>query len=103
MYVIVDQGGGQEYDTRVLTTSIGRPRTKPTTYAEAVIQQHPDIEKMMDKLCRELAKCKLSPKDRGLETVLLEKMTDSATAQASFGHKAVYRTVHFDEKEGKRG
>ena len=99
MCVIVDLGGGQELDTRVLTTSIGKPRTTPKSFAEAVVQQHPDIEEMMDKLCREIAKCGLSPTDPALETILSKKLTEAALLQNSAGHKARCRVVHYDEKQ----
>ena len=45
--------------TKVRKTSVHlKENSKPTSYAEAVIQQHAkDIDQDFEKLCRKLAKC----------------------------------------------
>jgi hypothetical protein len=53
-YVIVDLGDGATKKTRVQKESVRKRQGSPLNYAEAILQQCPDIEVKMDKLCQEL-------------------------------------------------
>jgi hypothetical protein len=56
VYVIMDMGNGNKHKTRVLKDSIGVPVGLPKLYTKAVLQQHPDVETLVDKLYKELSK-----------------------------------------------
>ena len=61
VWVIVnDTQYEEEVHTRVLKTSIRKPRSKPSTWAEAAIQQHPRLNKKINELAYLLASFKVS-------------------------------------------
>jgi len=93
--VIVDLGNGKTKRTRVNKESVEKPSEAPSCYAEAVMQQCPDIEKRMNKLCSELAKCKIAIDAWGIMEILNEKLHKATKKQASMGSKATYRQVVF--------
>jgi hypothetical protein len=97
IYVIVDIGGGVEHETRVHQDSIGRPRQQPVLYADALLQQHPDIESAMEKLCRELAKCGIENNTKEVAKIISNKLCAAVVRQGQMGHKAVYRRVTYKE------
>jgi hypothetical protein len=90
-YVIVDLGNGTLKSTKVMKTSVGRQHEPPTLYAMAAIQQHPDIEKQITKLCRDLAECSIGHDARGLTRILDEKMNETIETQDQMGSGARYR------------
>jgi hypothetical protein len=50
-YIIVDLGNGRAKRPQVNKESVGKPLGTPSSYAEAVLQQCPDIKAKLDKLC----------------------------------------------------
>jgi hypothetical protein len=56
VYVFIELRSGSYKETFVRHTSIAIPRPAPATYAEVLVDQHPDIEGMVDALCNEVAR-----------------------------------------------
>ncbi len=101
VYVIVDLGNGKTKETRVSKENVASPHTAPASYEEAVLQQIPEIEALMDKLARELAKCHVEVKDSSapiLEIMGL-KIRDAMAKQVRKGSKATWRMVKFSKKK----
>ena len=105
--VIVDLGRKGEKITFVHTWSFRRMNCdKPASYAEAVIEQCPDIEKNLVAVTRQLAKCDLKKDPHGFQTVVNQKLNEAQEWQESRGSKAMYRKINFwdnfwDSKEKK--
>ena len=66
----------------------------PTSYAEAVIDQCPDIEKMLVQLCRALAKCDVQRDEDGFKRVIAQKMDKAVKWQESKGSEAMHHCVN---------
>lgn len=99
--VIVDLGARRgEKETFVFTGSFKRNENKPpTTYAEAVLQQCPDIERDFVMVSRKLAKCGLERDVVGFQKELTELMNDAVKWQREQGSKASYRKIYFQEPQ----
>jgi hypothetical protein len=95
-YVIVSMANNKIKRTRVNKESVAAPRDEmaPSSYAEALLQQHPDLEEKMDILCRELAKCKIQKDAAGIYKILNRKIEEAIKRQSKKS-KAVYREVIF--------
>lgn len=98
-YVIVQEQDGNTTTTRVMRESIARTNSagrtkKPSSFEEACLQQHPDIDKMMDKLVEKLAMCQVKPQEKIVE-IFLEKMKMANLKQLSKGNKALWYQVDF--------
>jgi hypothetical protein len=62
------------------------------SYAEAALNQHPDILKSMNKLCRALAECRLDEENqRAVAQIFHAKL--AAAAGRNTGRRATYRYV----------
>jgi hypothetical protein len=87
--------------TTVRKTSVGPADiAHPTSYAEAVMQQHPKIDQMMEKLCRQLAKCEMV--DTSEYSVLLmfsAKLQAAVARQLSLGGDAEWKRVQYAADE----
>jgi hypothetical protein len=94
-YVIVDLGDGTLKSTKVMKTSVGNRHEPPTSYAMAAIQQHPDIEKQITKLCRDLAECSIGRDAQGLFRILEKNLSEATETQDQMGSGARYRRVDF--------
>jgi hypothetical protein len=104
VYVIVDMGDEKTKETIVNRESIAAPYTQPGTFEEAALQQHPDIESMMDKLVRQLAKCNVGSTDVSVQTIastFFNKMVKARTKQVELGKKATWRDVTWDATDTK--
>jgi hypothetical protein len=64
-------------------------------YAEAIMQQHPKIEQLLMKLCKQLAKCELSFDDKSIHTVIAEKLREALALQLSLGSDAEWKRVRY--------
>eukprot|EP00957_Ditylum_brightwellii_P048275 3663547-Ditylum_brightwellii.AAC.1 len=53
------KGVGKEKTTYVRKKNVERHRNPPITYAEAIFQQQPKVEKKSKELCAMLAKCQI--------------------------------------------
>ncbi len=70
IYVIVDdQDYGEEVHTRVWRSSYRERHKVPTTWAEAAVQQHPEIEDAVFETAQLFASCKISG-DENEKTVM---------------------------------
>jgi hypothetical protein len=70
IYVIVeDQDYGEEVHTRVWRSSYRERHKVPTTWAEAAVQQHPEIEDAVFETARLFASCRISG-DENEKTVM---------------------------------
>ena len=85
-----------EKETRVRKESV-RKEAAPIaqSYEEAVLVQHTDIDRMVDKLVRKLAKCDLNS-DQEMGRIFLRKLCGASVRQATLGPKALWRQVSFD-------
>ena len=95
--VIVNLGRKGEKTTFVYTSSIRlvslqRP---PNSYAEAVIQQCPDIEKNLVTVTRQLAKCDIDRDPEGFQGIMNEKLDEARDWQLGKGSKAMYRKIKY--------
>jgi hypothetical protein len=94
-------------EAKELTTMLRQSSVKmivnggvPKTYEEAVLQQHPDIESLMEKLATELAKCNLSPSSVTIHEIVEIKLREARAAQALKGNKATWHEVDFEGDDG---
>jgi hypothetical protein len=60
-----------------------------------VLPQHPDIESLMHKLCKELSKCLVEDSEE-VTALFSEKLELAKFQQERLGHKATYRNVEYD-------
>ena len=98
-YVIVNLGTSLRA-TRVLKGSVGEEHKPPTTYAEAMFQQNPDIEVTLRKLCGQLAKCSILENDpEGLYRIVNKRLIEARERQDTLGSKGTYRRVQFQHKQ----
>jgi hypothetical protein len=100
VHVIFQMGDGlDEKHTKVLKTSVlkriadNRPAT---TREEAVLQQHPDIKAVMDKLAAELTKCGLMETEETACIVSI-KLQEAIVAQNAKGSKVTWRFTRFTD------
>jgi hypothetical protein len=101
-YVIVDLGSGRTKRTRVNKESVGKPLGTPSSYLEAVLQQCPDIEQKLNKLCLELAKCSIAIDAQGILDIIHKKLHKATTRQQLMGSKATWRQVNFTAPRASR-
>jgi hypothetical protein len=85
--------------TTVRKTSV-RPRAQaaPQSRAEAIMQQHLEIEGTMEKLARQLAQCELSPRSLALKKIFDTKLLDATAHQIALGSKANWKRVKYSER-----
>ena len=99
--VIVDPGQKGFKVTFVHTSSINRVAgTAPTGYAEAVIQQCPDIEKNLVAVTCQLAKCDLSRDPQGFQALMIRSLDEARDWQENRGSKAMYRKIKYGHYSG---
>jgi hypothetical protein len=67
---------------------------EPTSYAQAIMQQHPKIDQLMEKLCHQLAKCEMSTSNNSVLTVFSTKPQAAVARQLSLGGDAEWKRVH---------
>jgi hypothetical protein len=94
--VIVNLGKKGEWETYVFEENVAdEPTTRPSSYAEAVIQQCPDLDQALTKLARDFAKCSIHVDPNGF-FLLVQKKVDEATKQhEAKGSKALYRNIKY--------
>ena len=95
-YIIVKfEDGNEQPAHQVWKTSVRFLLQEPVSYEEALIKQHPDIEKLMEKLARDLVICGIEDNSDELKTIFSEKINAAVTAQASLVNKATWRNVGY--------
>jgi hypothetical protein len=81
--------------TKVKKSSIGHDR-EPTSYAEAVVQQNPDIDAKLDKLCLDLAMCDIHKDEKGIMELVHQRLVKATEDHNKLGYKQKFRRVQFD-------
>jgi hypothetical protein len=88
----------QEKCTRVKITSFCDPHPIPSSFEEAALQQHPDIEVAMIKLAEMFTQCSISDYN-GVMRLFANELDKAKKIQRKQGNKARYREVHWVEPE----
>ena len=100
-YVIVKASDKRvEIETRVNKTSVTAEKT-PDTYVEDMLDQHPDINEMMEKLVMGTTKCRITAGQSGeaICRLMLDKLQNAEIAQGALGNNATSRDVDWVEEE----
>ena len=69
----------------------------PASFQEAMLQQHPNIERMMNKLATALAKFEGLENTQELGQLFLVKVREAQIKQAELGCNELWRHVHWTE------
>lgn len=95
-YVIVkfEDGEVTDYPIRIYTANVSKNPKPPKTYLEHGLKQHPDLTKLMRKLCKGLAELDLDPKAKDEAVALFSKKLDSAI-KSNHGRKGRSRKITF--------
>jgi hypothetical protein len=95
--VIVSLDDGEEKRTRTIKSSVRyRVDKEPATYEEAIMQQHPDIEKKMIELAAMFAQCDVQDLKEAAR-IFREELTQAQAYQVALPRdKARWRTVEYD-------
>jgi hypothetical protein len=97
-YVIVTLLDGTEKETWVKRRSVADPRGPPTNYFEATLQQHPDIDGLVERLCFEIARCSLGPQNQDANPIhvcIHNRLNEAMVLQAALGSQATWRIVDY--------
>jgi hypothetical protein len=97
VWVYVDnwKGDGRMKHTKVKKSSLAKKHLVPSSYAEAVMQQNPDIEAKLDKLCRDLAMCSIHKDPNGIIELVRQGLQKASVEQDELGYKKKFRKVVF--------
>jgi hypothetical protein len=68
----------------------------PKSGAEAIMQQHQEIEQVMEKLARQLAKCELRPPSTAIQKHFATKLQDATVRQIAMGNRAIWKKVQYN-------
>jgi hypothetical protein len=66
------------------------------SYAQAALQQHPKIEQLMVKLCRDLAMCEVDDTDNSIQTIFAAHLKKANAEQIEKGSDALWKQVTYD-------
>jgi hypothetical protein len=94
--------GGSRFDKKktVRKESVrSKLEPAPRSRAEAILQQHPEIEQTMEKLARQLAKCELSPSSASILQIFAMKLQDATARQIAMGNRAIWKKVRYKSKD----
>ena len=95
--VIVNLGKMGEKNTYVYLENIAFPRKgAPPSYAYAVIDQCPDVERKIVGVCRSLAKCNIAKDYSGFHAIMEEKIKEAVGNQQNKGSEALYRNIAYN-------
>jgi N-acetylglutamate synthase/N-acetylornithine aminotransferase len=73
--------------------------TTATTYAEAVIQQCPDLDCALTKVCRDFAKCNINKDQSGFTQIVQRKVVEATTLLEAKGSKGLYHNIKFTHRD----
>jgi hypothetical protein len=65
-----------------------------------MLQQHPDIEGLIDQLCFEVARCNIAQRlqdPQALYASINERLNQAIHAQSAQGSRATWRMVDYDD------
>jgi hypothetical protein len=102
--VTVKKGGGgkKEKSTKVLHENyVLRTELKePTNYEEAIFDQLPDIDILMNKMVKKMAECELvsanGQQGKNLTTIFLTRLELAIARQSTKGAKGKWRRIKFN-------
>ena len=97
IYVIIDLGDGVLKTSMVKKSSVATPHESPDSYEEAALQQHPDIDLLMSKLARELARCHIGSDSNKMKKLFAAKLVHAESEQFHLGNRATWRDVQFGD------
>jgi hypothetical protein len=69
------------------------------SYVGAVLQQHPKIARLMDKLCARLAMCEIDPQNDLLYKIFKEKYVEAVKRQTAKGSDAIWCQIDYGYEE----
>lgn len=100
IYVIVDLGSRFK-ETYVRPTSIAKPQGRSQNWAEALVDQHPDIDGMIDKLCKEIGRCtvgdRLETDPEPLYLLVHTRMLEERRKHLALGPRGAWRIFQLPE------
>ena len=89
-----------DYETTVYRSSIMvETNEAPSSYAEAVLAQCPDVEISMVSTTRKLAKCDVERDPDGFIILFSNMLHTASEVHKAKGSKAVYRKIEFDAND----
>jgi hypothetical protein len=95
VYVDIWNGDRRMKHTNVKKSSLAKKHLVPSSYAEAVMQQNPDIKAKLDKLCRDLAMCSIHKDPNGIIELVRQGLQKASVEQDELGYKKKFRKVVF--------
>jgi hypothetical protein len=101
VYIIISIREGEDLGKRVWKSSI-RSRSRPASWEEAIIDQHPDIDGKLDELANLLAKCEIGDNSQPMARIFMARMNEANQRQAAMGHRAVWRNTVFTTEGDQR-
>jgi hypothetical protein len=91
----------KEKATKVYQENVGRQQDyqEPTNFVEAMLSQHEDIDRLLEKLCKEIAKCdiRMEKHSKHLNDSFFKRLLKAQGRQRSRGHKARWRYVNWNK------
>jgi hypothetical protein len=83
------------HPARVQLFSIASPLVEPKNAAEAFLQYHTDVDKVLTNLAKKMVKCGVTQSDKpfhkDFQGIFLERITWAVNVQQKAGPKATYR------------
>jgi hypothetical protein len=107
VYVIVEKTASRTFEilTRVPQKSIERAvlyNKEPKSYGEAMLQQHKDIETMMNKIVEKMVECHIDSEScQEIQSILKGKIRKAQIKQQALGSKALWRKVVYNPEAGE--
>jgi hypothetical protein len=94
IYVLVDLGNDRVKKTYVSLINVAEILPPPTTWTEALLDQHTDVDAALEDLCRKLAKFDLYPERREqLNAKIAERLAGAISRQLNLGSGATWKRV----------
>jgi hypothetical protein len=97
VHVILALPDGGEETKRVWKSSV-RARRRATSHEEAILDQNPDIDGLMDRLAGLLAKCEIQNDSEKLARIFIHRINEANERQDELGHRATWRNVSFNDE-----
>ena len=99
VHVIVETQDGKEKGLRVKRVHVEPRHGPPTSYVEAALQQHPEIARDLNQLCKKLAKCKIKGSEEQLHNKIRFSVAAAYEQQLAEGTKAAWYTVDYESAD----
>ena len=101
IYVIVQLDDGSQKRTFVAKKNGAERHKTPKTYTEAIFQQQPKLEKQLNDLCAQLAKCGVGADCdiKEVMPIIEQKLTNACEEQNALGHNTEYKHIEFEKHD----